>query len=200
MTNLAKGDEMRKWVFSLFGLLIASSIGLYIWADSVINEGHEPKADGTNIYAIVLGARVKENGEPSLTLLYRLNETFQYLETYPHVKVIVSGGQGEDEPISEADFMYEYLVREGIDERRIIIENQSTSTYENLLYSKERLPKEVTKVTIISSDFHLARAKMIANELNLEADVVAAKTPKIVEKKLRMREKLALIKTLLLGK
>jgi len=191
---------MRKWVFSLFGLLIASSIGLYIWADSVINEGHEPKADGTNIYAIVLGARVKENGEPSLTLLYRLNETFQYLETYPHVKVIVSGGQGEDEPISEADFMYEYLVREGIDERRIIIENQSTSTYENLLYSKERLPKEVTKVTIISSDFHLARAKMIANELNLEADVVAAKTPKIVEKKLRMREKLALIKTLLLGK
>jgi len=191
---------MRKWVFSLFGLLIASSIGLYIWADSVINEGHEPKADGTNIYAIVLGARVKENGEPSLTLLYRLNETFQYLETYPHVKVIVSGGQGEDEPISEADFMYEYLVREGIDERRIIIENQSTSTYENLLYSKERLPKEVTKVTIISSDFHLARAQKIAGSLDLQSDVVAAQTPKVVEAKSNFRERLALVKTFILRK
>lgn len=122
------------------------------------------------------------------------------MKTYSHVKVIVSGGQGMDEPISEADFMYIYLADSGIEKDRIICENKATSTYENIVYSKELLPKDVKEVTIISSDFHLARAKLIASNLGLTADVVAAKTPKVVELKLQLRERVALLKTMITGK
>ena len=62
------------------------------------------------------------------------------------------------------------------------------------------LPEGVTEVTIISSDFHLARAQDLAKRLGLEVDVVAAKTPKVVETKLRLREKLALLKTWIIGR
>ncbi|MFC5558947.1 YdcF family protein [Ureibacillus thermophilus] len=68
-------------------------------------------------------------------------------------------------------------------------------TYENLLYSIKLLPDDTKSVTIITSDFHCARAKMLAKKLDLEADFVEAKTPKVVEQKLRFRERLALVKS-----
>lgn len=187
---------MKKWGLIILVITIGISIAFYTWADYVITQGNEPIADGTNDFAIVLGAKVDQDGTPSLTLLYRLQETVKYMESYPHVTVVVSGGQGEDEPISEADMMYTYLVEAGIDESRIIREDQATSTYENLLFSKELLPYDVNKVTLITSDFHIARAKLLAEKLDLEVDVVAAKTPKVVENKLHFREKLALVKAL----
>lgn len=130
---------------------------------------------------------------------YRLDQTVEYLEKYPRVKAILSGGQGDDEPISEAEFMYLYLVNAGIDEERLTREDASTSTYENLLYSKELLPKYEKNVTILSSDFHLGRVKILAEKLDLQVDVVAAKTPRVVESKLRMRERFALLKTVVIG-
>lgn len=190
------GEVMKKWVLSIIVIAIITGIAFYAWADYIITNVNEPKADGSNDIAIVLGAKVEQNGAPSLTLLYRLQETVKYMETYPHVSVIVSGGQGEDEPASEADVMYTYLVEAGIDEYRIIREDQATSTYENLLFSKELLPEGENKVTLITSDFHIARAKLLAEKLDLEVDVVAAKTPKVVEDRLHFREKLALVKAL----
>lgn len=191
---------MKKWVFVLIAIIMATGLVLYIWSNTIMQNGGKPVANGENTYAIVLGARVKETGEPSLALRYRLDETVEYLRKYPHVKVIVSGGQGEDEPVSEADFMFKFLTEAGIEEERIIREDASTSTYENLLFSKELLPDGETAVTIISSDFHLARAKMLAEKLDLEVDVVASKTPKVVEKKMRFRERLALLKTVIVGR
>lgn len=95
--------------------------------------------------------------------------------------------------------MKDYLEQKGIEASRIIIEDQSTSTYENLLFSKELLPKETKKITIVSNDFHLKRAKYLAETLHFEVDVVAAKTPKSVEAKLRIRERAALLKTYIIG-
>lgn len=191
---------MKKWLFISLSILAVIGIVFNTWANSIMLQGKEPKANGTNEYAILLGAKVKKNGEPSLALRYRLEETVKYMETYPHVTVIVSGGKGVDEPMSEAERMYTYLIEAGIEKERIILEDQATSTYENLLYSKELLPEEINKVTIITSDFHLARAKLLAEKLGLEADVVAAETPEVVEEKLRAREKIALAKTYLMGK
>lgn len=190
---------MGKWLLGITVTMIVGGVGLYAWANALIEEGDEPKADGTNTYAIILGAKVKENGVPSLALQYRLDVAIEYLKQYPHVQVIVSGGQGKDEPMSEAAFMYTYLVEAGIEESRILQEDTSTSTYENLQYSKKLLPEDETAVTIISSDFHLARAQLLAKSIGLKTDVVAAKTPKVVEQKLRLREKLALMKTILVG-
>lgn len=95
--------------------------------------------------------------------------------------------------------MLEYLLNNGIEASRIIAEDRSTSTYENLLFSKELLPKETKHITIVSNDFHLKRAKYLAETLDLEVDVVAAKTPKSVEAKLKLRERAALLKTYIIG-
>lgn len=193
------GMAMWKWLVGVSGVILIIGFTLYFWTGSLLEQGSEPKADGANAYAIILGAKVKANGVPSLSLQYRLDTALDYLQQYPHVQVIVSGGQGVDEPMSEAELMYTYLVEAGIDEERLIRENTSTSTYENLLFSKKLLPKGTNAVTIISSDFHLARAQYLAGKIELEVDVVAAKTPKVVEGKLRFRERLALLKTIIVG-
>lgn len=190
-----------RWIVLIPLLVIASGgIGAWMLTSKWLEEGLEPKADGTNEYAIVLGAKVKKGNIPSLALRYRLESALAYATEYPHVKLVVSGGQGQDEEIEEAVFMKGFLLEQGITEDRIIVEARSTSTYENLLFSQELLPDEVTSVTIITSDYHLHRAKMLANKLDWEADVVAAKTPKSVEMKLRLRERMALLKTYIVGK
>ncbi|NKZ31268.1 YdcF family protein [Ureibacillus thermosphaericus] len=190
---------MKKIFLIILGILIVSSVALFTWSYKTMKQPI-PVADGTYEYAILLGAKVESDGRPSLTLQYRLKEAIKYLKSYPHVNIIVSGGKGLDEPISEAEAMYTFLVESGIEEYRIIREEQATSTYENLLYSKKLLPTNTKNVTLITSDFHCARAKILANKLDLEVDIVASKTPKIVEQKLHIREQFALIKTLILGK
>ena len=157
------------------------------------------EADGTNEYVVVLGAKVKPGGIPSLSLKYRLDVALDYLQKHPSVKAIVTGGQGADEDRTEASVMAAYLIEHGIDQNRIMLEDQSTSTYENLLYAKELLPKEVTSITIISNDFHLKRAVILAGKVGLQADVLAAPTPKSVNTKSRIRERLALIKAYVKG-
>ena len=190
---------MKKWVIRLGIILLAMSSFVYIWLGEEMKQGVQPAANGTATYMIVLGAKVKPGGIPSLSLKNRLEEAVKYLKKYPRVKVIVSGGKGEDEDRTEASVMLKYLQDNGIDTNRIIVEDQSTSTYENLLFSKELLPKETKKITIVSNDFHLKRAKYLAESLGFEVDVVAAKTPKSVELKLTLREKAALLKTYVFG-
>ncbi|WP_339251181.1 YdcF family protein [Sporosarcina sp. FSL W8-0480] len=183
------------------GIALVLFGGVLVWflIGKWIAEGQEPVADGTNEYAIILGAKV--NGEtPSLTLHYRLKAALSYAETHPDVRFILSGGQGPDEDIAEAEAMRRYLTEHGIDEDRLLIEAQSTSTYENLLYSKKLLPEDVESITIITSDFHLARARMLADSLGLKTDALAAKTPESVKVQQHIRERLAIIKTYIVGK
>ncbi|QDQ03382.1 YdcF family protein [Lysinibacillus fusiformis] len=180
-------------------LLVCMGGVIYIWLGEEMKRGVQPAANGTATYMIVLGAKVKPGGVPSLSLKNRLEESIEYLNTYPHVKVIVSGGQGSDEDRTEASVMLDYLVKRGIPAERILVEDQSTSTYENLLFSRDVLPEGTKQITIVSNDFHLQRAKYLAKSLGFEVDVVAAKTPKSVETKLRIRERAALLKTYILG-
>ncbi|MGE7946138.1 YdcF family protein [Lysinibacillus sp. NPDC093688] len=190
---------MKKWVIRLGVILLAISSVVYIWLGEEMKQGVQPAANGTASYMIVLGAKVKPGGIPSLSLKNRLEEAVKYLKKYPHVKVIVSGGKGEDEDRTEASVMLKYLQDNGIDANRVLVEDQSTSTYENLLFSKDLLPKGTKKITIVSNDFHLKRAKYLAESLGFEVDVVAAKTPKSVELKLTLRERAALLKTYVFG-
>jgi uncharacterized SAM-binding protein YcdF (DUF218 family) len=175
--------------------------GIFLWwlTGKWIHEGVEPTADGTNDYAIVLGAKVKRDAL-SLSLQYRLEAALQYANEHPHVTMILAGGQGPDEPMSEAEAMRQFLTGNGIAEERLILEAASTSTYENILFSKKLLPSEIQSVTIITSDYHLARARKIAASLNLESDAVSAETPKRVAAKLVVRERIALVKTYIVGK
>lgn len=179
--------------------LLILFIFLWVLTGRWINQGLEPKANGENKYAIILGAKV--NGTlPSLSLKYRLEAALEYAEKYPHIILILSGGQGPDEDISEAEAMKVFLTSNGISEERLILEDTSTSTYENIELSLALLPDTINSITIITSDYHLSRAKIIAQKFNLTADVIAAKTPKIVQLKVRTRERIALLKTHLVGK
>ena len=190
---------MKKWVISVSVLLVGAGTLLYMWLGEEIERQATSNADGSADYMIILGAKVKPGGVPSLSLKSRLEIAVQYLTNYPHVKVVVSGGQGPDEDRTEASVMQEYLEKNGVETTRIIMEDQSTSTFENLAFSKELLPKETKKITIVSNDFHLKRATYLAQSLDFEVDVVAAETPKSVETKLRFRERVALLKTYIVG-
>lgn len=190
---------MKKWIGGSVLVLLLLGYGYY-FLGTEIEKGKVPVADGSNDYLIVLGAKIKPSGIPSLALKNRLDVAIDYLKKHEHVQVIVSGGQGDDEPATEASVMAKYLIDAGIDPLRVQLEENSTSTYENLLYSKELLPEGVNEITIISNDFHLARAKYLAKVVGLEADVVGAPTPKSVEIKSNIRERLALLKTYVVGK
>lgn len=178
---------------------VVIGVVFYVALGFDMKRGQKNVASGKHTYLIVLGAKVKPGGIPSLSLQYRLDVALDYLKENPHTKVIVSGGQGPDEEQTEASFMRDYLIANGIEKNRIITEEQSTSTYENLYYSFALLPETEQAVTIVSNDFHLRRATYIANELGYETDVIVASTPKSVEIKLNIRERLALLRTYILG-
>ena len=129
--------------------------------------------------AVVLGCKV--NGTvPSLTLTCRLEAARSYLLENPKAMCIVSGGQGNGESVTEASAMKEWLVREGISADRIMEEDRSLDTEENLRFSREILlenPELDESISIITNDFHMYRALSIAKSLDLEAGGISAPTP-----------------------
>ncbi len=165
-----------------------------------LKDGERPRAKGTYKYVIVLGAKVKRGAIPSRALAFRLDAALTYARKHPQVHIIVSGGQGPDEDATEASVMKQYLIDRGFPASQIIVEDQSTSTYENLLNTKNIIGDELQGLTIVSSNYHLARAKMLAEVLHLKCDVVPAKTPESIEVKVRFRERFALIKSAFTGK
>lgn len=154
-------------------------------------------------YLMVLGAGLKGQ-RLSLTLEERLKTSLAYLENHPNMQVIVSGGKGMGESISEADAMANYLVSHGIAEDRIIKEDKSTSTLENLRFTKLLLDKtqgkRTYKILITSSDYHLFRAKLLAKRVGITAYGLPATTPIYVLPNSYFREYLAVIKSYLLDR
>lgn len=118
---------------------------------------------------IVLGCMVY-GSEPSPFLKERLNEAIRLYNTGYSKYIIVSGGQGKVEKISEAKAMENYLVLKGIPKEKIIKEDDSKNTYENLNNSKQIMDRyNIRNTIIVSNRFHLFRAKMVAEKLNINA-------------------------------
>lgn len=118
-------------------------------------------------YMIVLGAQVHEDG-PSVVLKYRLDAAIDYLNANPDTICIVSGGQGANEPFPEAKGMADYLTEHGIDEERILLEDKSTNTVENIKYSKALIKQSYDSVGIVTNNFHVYRAVQIAKVQGVE--------------------------------
>ena len=117
-------------------------------------------------YVIVLGARVDPDG-PSPALRRRLNATLKYLENNPDTIIIASGGQGWDEPMSEAECIRRELEEAGIDSARILKEDQSTTTMENLLFSKALMTSPDASAGLITNNYHVYRAVLLAQTAGL---------------------------------
>lgn len=167
----------------------------FIVEGCIISQMHE-KGEAELDYIIVLGAQVRESG-PSAALKYRLDEAVEYLEDNPKTICIVSGGQGANEPYSEAEGMAQYLKEQGIDASRILLEDKSLNTEQNMEYSRA-LIKDGASVGIITNDFHLFRAKQIARKYGLDnvCGIAAKSTPVYLPNNM-LREFLAEIKFLL---
>ena len=127
---------------------------------------------------VVLGCYVAD-GQPSKLLAERIMTAYDYLTEHPECACIVSGGQGADELISEAECMYRELVKMGISSDRIYKEDRSTSTKENLIFSKAIMEKEDLGNTavIVTNSWHELRASMIAADLDLPCGLLGAATP-----------------------
>ena len=137
----------------------------------------DPKTDVQ--YMVVLGAKVNADG-PSVSLWDRICGAYLYLEEHPQVIAVLSGGQGTDEPITEAECMYRELVGLGIDPKRLRIEDEATSTWENLKFSLDLIEAETgsrpTKIGVLSSEYHLFRASLFAKACDVEFVGIPAKT------------------------
>ena len=134
----------------------------------------KPKENAT---LIVLGCKVY--GEhASRSLRERLDAALIYLEENPDSQCIVSGGMGEGEKISEAECMYRYLIKKGIHSSRIIKEDRSTSTRENLRFSKKIIEERglSKNIAIATSDYHQYRASKIAKTLGFSVGAVPGHT------------------------
>lgn len=157
-------------IFFLF-IIAASVISFFMIRE--IND--KPKDNNTTL--VVLGCQVRGN-QPSLMLKCRLDSAYDYLSEHEEVSVIVSGGQGPDEAVSEAECMYDYLVSRGIDEERIYIEDKSTDTNENIKFSKNIIEQNglCSDITIVTDGFHQFRADIFAKRQNLRAYNISART------------------------
>ncbi|MDM5224043.1 YdcF family protein [Peribacillus sp. NJ11] len=153
---------------------------------------HQPIPENAD-YLIILGARVK-GSVPSLSLQYRIDKAAEYLMANKHTLVIVSGGKGPGEDISEAKAMQQGLIEQGIEEVRIMMEDKSTTTHENIVFSKELIPDPSASGLIVSNDFHIYRAVEIAKKEGLDMKGIPAKTPKVALLKSYSREYLAITK------
>ncbi len=128
-----------------------------------IIRGAVSEPDKNADYVIVLGAKV--NGtKPSRVLRQRLDAATEYAEQNKSAEIIVTGGKGADEAISEAEAMKNYLVKKGIAGDRIITENNAADTGENLEFSKNIIGDTDKNIVIVTSDFHMYRAVKIAEQ------------------------------------
>ena len=196
---LKKKNAPKHWSRLLTGLTAAGMAVIFGAMGYIAMQGQDSvmTQDETPEFVVVLGAQV-QGDQPSLTLKKRLDLALSYLNDHPQAKVIVSGAQGADEAYTEAYVMAKYLIEQGVDENRVIQEEQAHDTRENLEYSRvlaEQHGMDTASVLIITSDFHLCRAKYLARRLGMEPYGLASQTwPEILRVNYLLREVFAFIK------
>jgi len=150
---------------------VVTAVGLlyFLFVETLIISNARTDKDPERKYLIVLGAQVRGD-QPSLSLQHRLEGALDYLNMVPESVAVVCGGKGNGENISEAECMRNWLVAHGIPEERILMEDKSTTTDENLRYSWQIIQDRggtADDVAILSSNYHLYRAKSMARALGM---------------------------------
>ncbi|MDY4976499.1 MAG: YdcF family protein [Clostridia bacterium] len=160
--KIQRAGGVIKWLRWLFwaGMLCMAALILFLAA-----YGSYDTADCREDAVIVLGAAIRGE-DPSLPLADRLKKAVEYHRENPDALIVVSGGQGFQESISEAEAMERYLVKKGVPRELILKEEQAASTYENFLYSKQLLDRTFSgknyRIAYITNDFHCYRAGQVA--------------------------------------
>ena len=175
---LAKWRRHKILRFLHWGILGAIAVvALLVVIESacmIVAANKDPEPGAT---VVLLGCRVY--GErASLSMVERLDAAYEYLMEHPQSVCVLSGGKGDGENITEAECMYRYLVNKGIDASRLYKEEASTTTRENLLYSKQLIEEQGLHpvIAIATSEYHEYRAGLIAKSLGIEYASVPGKT------------------------
>lgn len=165
---LPRWGTLPLWFRRIWKTVVVVSLAVFVITGGFIVSGmvDEPAAGAE--YVVILGAKV--NGtKPSLSLRYRIEAAAEYLLENPETVAVASGGRGVNEGISEGEAIARSLESLGISPERILKEEQSTNTKENLLFSKACIESaggkpEQSTVVVVSSDFHIFRAKALARK------------------------------------
>lgn len=198
-TRNYKGKRFTGWSRFFLSLVLAGVLTFGALLGLVLGGAHDD-VQGDPQIMVILGCQLHDWG-PSVMLQDRLDRALAYLEEHPDMTVVVSGGQGPQEPAPEAQGMADYLVEQGFPSEQIIQESQSHNTNQNLRLSAQLLtqagvdPEE--GVLLVSNGFHLTRAKMLAERAGFENISALAAPSSHLPSRLKMyvREPLALVKS-----
>lgn len=179
------------------------SVCFFVLIEGFVVSGFKAEEALNLKYVIVLGDRV--NGEePGRLLKTRLDKTVSYAEKNETTTFIVSGGRGNDKKISEAECMYWYLTAHGVDPGRILLEDKSASTFENLTFSKRLIEEKEGELSdsigILSSNYHIFRATRIASDLGYQnVKSITAKGDLVLQANYMTREFCGIMKDVICG-
>ncbi|MBQ9156314.1 MAG: YdcF family protein [Eubacterium sp.] len=178
---------------------LACLLILFLLVEGLIISEFRSRPEEDLDYIIVLGAFVTRDG-PKPVLLYRLLAAKEYLEGHPGTICILSGGQGKNEPASEASVMRDYLIRNGIEPSRLLLEDQSLNTRQNLIYSSKLIDPDHDHIGIVTNNFHLFRAIHLAKGVGIRhiSGIAAGSNPRFLPNNM-LREFLAVCKDGLAG-
>lgn len=163
MIRTGRPSPITRAVLKTGRALIAVMLVFFIAVEGLILTGAFASPEPDLDYIVVLGAKV--NGtQPSGALRNRIQVASEYLKDNPETVCVASGGKGADEGISEAECILRGLVSRGISEERVILEDKSTSTVENIRYTLEKIgDPENVRIGVVTNNFHMYRAMKIAN-------------------------------------
>lgn len=175
---------MKKIIKTIFILLvilvILAVVAIVVTGSNIMFRALDTQGEFSHL--IILGTTV-DGTDPSPMLNDRIQAAAKYLKKHPDVTCVVTGGKTGDASISEAQCMYNCLTELGIAPSRILKEEQATSTLENFQFSLDLLEKKLGKrpdsVGVLSSEFHLLRATMIAEDHGVHAVAIPATTSNI---------------------
>lgn len=167
MIKIDLWSQLPQAVRRAAGVVLLIGILTFVVVESCIFTHYRDQGRPDLDYIIVLGAQMKPGG-PSAVLKFRLDAAYDYLTANEDTLCVVSGGQGANEPCTEAEGMYLYLVDRGIAPERIIMEDKSTDTSENIAFSAALIGGTDKDVGIVTNNFHVFRGVMLARHAGFE--------------------------------
>lgn len=163
---LCDNTSIPRWVHIAWRCCLCAGLAGIIALECLVISGLHATAPAGMDYLIVLGARVDPDG-PSPALTRRLNAVMACIDDHPDAVIIATGGQGSDEPMSEAQCIRDELVKRGVDADRIVMEDKSTATIENIQNAMALMDDPAAQTGIITNNYHVYRATRIARKAGL---------------------------------